>query len=60
MQDWQETAKSIWSPRARIRQDFAEDMMKEREDMWEGDMYDDHHYWGDWDDDDHDDDDDNE
>jgi hypothetical protein len=31
------------------RQDFAEDMMKQREDMWE-DIYDDRHYWGDYDD----------
>lgn len=38
------------------RQDFIGDLAEERHDMWE-DVYDNHHYWGDWDDDWWDDDD---
>jgi hypothetical protein len=52
MQEWQESRQDYLDAAREDRQDFAEDMMKQREDMWE-DIYDNHHYWGDWDDDNH-------
>jgi hypothetical protein len=59
-EEWQESRQDYLDAAREDRQDFAKDMMKQREDMWE-DIYDNHHYWGDWDDDHHHhDDDDNE
>jgi hypothetical protein len=53
MEEWQKNRQDYLDAAREDRQDFAKDMLEEREDMWE-DIYDHHHYWGDWDDDDDD------
>jgi hypothetical protein len=47
MDEWQKNRQDYLNAAREDRQDFAKDMMKRRENMWE-DIYDDHHYWGNW------------
>jgi hypothetical protein len=49
MEELQKNRQDYLDAAREDRQDFAQDMMKQREDMWE-DIYDDRHYWGDYDD----------